>query len=135
MTNSPLLVYERVLNATATTIVLGGTPETFFTEFKEALAVGDSCVYELFVVERWRAHVLAETGVATLSQGNVLTRKIMLQSTGKPAAFEKGDDAQWFVRLKDRRELDSNKLVINMGVAGTYLVHQQSDGLLIRKVI
>ena len=136
--NGTLLVYERVHRATATTLVLGGVPEVFFREFRSALAVGDSCVYELFVVERsHRPHSLVETGLAMLSEGNVLTRTAILQGVnpGKPAVFESGDDAQWFVRMKDGRKLDDGKVFISTGRTGTFLASANgSGGVTINKV-
>jgi hypothetical protein len=87
---SEKIVCERVLSSTETTMVLGGATHSDL-EFREAVAVGSVCEYELIYTTRSQFSQLIENGLAVLAEVNILKRVSTFQSfrgSGVPYTFE-----------------------------------------------
>ena len=104
-------VCERVSSSTPTTMVLGGAPDPY-REFRDVLAVGEVCQYELIYCTRSLTSTLIETGLAQYAAGNELRRVTPFRSVedDAPVTFEAGSSTGYFfVRVQPRDDANVNR--------------------------
>lgn len=103
-------VCERVSSSTVTHMALDGALAHPYREFRDVLAVGDLCQYELIYAPRSGLNAqVVEAGVATYTAGNELKRVAPLRSVEDDAPYtfdepssEDIPTATYFVRMKPR---------------------------------